>query len=85
MLFRRHGECRRLEGALNDAQQGTSRTIVVRGEAGMGKVDEIGKNKPDDVVAALLGSADDLGVVGDDPYYGKGRINVATALGAQAP
>ncbi len=26
-------------------------------------------------------SADDLGEPGTDPYYGKGRINVARALG----
>ena len=48
-------------------------------------VDDIGKNRPDEVVAALLTSADDLGVSGKDPYYGHGRINVATGVGAQAP
>ncbi len=48
-------------------------------------VDEIGKNRPDEVVAALLASADDLGAVGDDPYYGNGRINVENAVGTAAP
>jgi tetratricopeptide (TPR) repeat protein len=37
MLFGRQGECLQLERALNDARDGTSRTILVRGEAGMGK------------------------------------------------
>ena len=48
-------------------------------------VDEIGKNRPDEVVEALFASADDrdsLGVVGDARYYGHGRINVAKAVGA---
>jgi len=29
----------------------------------------------------ILQSVDDLGKPGTDPYYGKGRINVARALG----
>jgi subtilisin family serine protease len=29
----------------------------------------------------LLKSADDLGARGTDPYYGKGRINAARAVG----
>lgn len=33
------------------------------------------------VLARIQQSADDLGQPGTDPYYGKGRINVATALG----
>ncbi|HSK94776.1 MAG TPA: LuxR C-terminal-related transcriptional regulator [Candidatus Angelobacter sp.] len=37
MLFGRHDECRQLESVLDDARTGTSRTIVVRGDAGMGK------------------------------------------------
>jgi DNA-binding CsgD family transcriptional regulator len=37
MLFGRHGECLQLARALDDARQGTSRTVIVRGEAGMGK------------------------------------------------
>ena len=31
--------------------------------------------------AAILAGADDLGARGTDPFYGKGRINVAASLG----
>ena len=51
-------------------------------------VDEIGKNRPDQVVDALFASADDpeqMGVVGHPRYYGHGRINVAKAVGATTP
>ena len=51
-------------------------------------VDEIGKNRPDEVVEALFTSADErdeLGVVGDARYYGHGRINVAKAVGVSGP
>ncbi len=51
-------------------------------------VDEIGKNRPDEVVEALFASADDpeeMGVVGHPRYYGHGRINVAKAVGATTP
>ena len=55
MLFGRHGECRRLERVLTDARHGTSRTILVRGEAGMGKSALLrfvmGKAKAFDVVS----------------------------------
>src|SRR6187455_915322 len=37
MLLGRHGECRQLERLLDDARRGTSRTVIVRGDAGMGK------------------------------------------------
>jgi hypothetical protein len=30
---------------------------------------------------AIMSSADDLGQIGNDPFYGRGRINVAKALG----
>lgn len=43
-------------------------------------VAEYGKN-PAKVRSAIEKSADDLGQSGTDPYYGKGRINVATATG----
>jgi subtilisin family serine protease len=43
-------------------------------------VEKIGKN-PDRIWSLLQQSADDLGQPGTDPYYGKGRINVARALG----
>src|SRR6476469_9937539 len=37
MLLGRESECRQLERVLDDARSGTSRTLIVRGEAGMGK------------------------------------------------
>ena len=36
---------------------------------------------PAQLRAAILQFADDLGQPGTDPYYGRGRINVARALG----
>lgn len=44
-------------------------------------VGELGKGKPGLVRARLLQSAVDLGQPGTDPFYGKGRIDVARALG----
>ena len=41
---------------------------------------EVGHN-PDAIADRLMSSADDLGIVGTDPMYGKGRINVAHAMG----
>ena len=38
---------------------------------------------PSAIRDALLTLSDDLGQGGTDPYYGKGRINVAKALGIQ--
>jgi subtilisin family serine protease len=43
-------------------------------------VEDYGRN-PARIRAALRNTADDLGQPGNDPYYGKGRINVARALG----
>lgn len=40
-----------------------------------------GVSKPSQVKARILQSADDLGDKGTDKFYGKGRINVANALG----
>jgi hypothetical protein len=34
-----------------------------------------------EIQARILQSADDLGEPGTDPFYGKGRINIARALG----
>src|SRR5690606_5387096 len=42
---------------------------------------EIGTTHPAALRAALEKSADDLGQSGTDPAYGKGRINVARAVG----
>ena len=45
-------------------------------------VPTLGRN-PGAIRAAIQGSADDLGAPGTDPHYGKGRINVARALGVE--
>jgi subtilisin family serine protease len=44
-------------------------------------VAQLGHGNPALIRARILESADDLGAPGTDPYYGKGRINVARALG----
>ena len=44
-------------------------------------VEDLGKGNPAQVRARILQSADDLGAPGVDPFYGKGRLNVARALG----
>jgi len=42
---------------------------------------EQGKGRPSQVKATILKSAVDLGPTGTDPLYGRGRIDVARALG----
>jgi subtilisin family serine protease len=44
-------------------------------------VAQLGHGNPALIRARILQSVDDLGEPGVDPYYGKGRINVARALG----
>jgi subtilisin family serine protease len=44
-------------------------------------VGKFGHGRSAQVRAALENSADDLGRVGVDPFYGRGRINVARAFG----
>lgn len=43
-------------------------------------VEDVGNN-PARVRAEIRNSADDLGANGEDSYFGRGRINVAAALG----
>jgi hypothetical protein len=43
----------------------------------------MGKNRPEQIEAAIEMSADDLGEPGRDPLFGRGRINVARALAMQ--
>ena len=43
-------------------------------------VSRLGHNQPAQVRAAIENSADDLRKVGTDPFFGRGRINVARAL-----
>jgi len=44
-------------------------------------VEQYGRN-PGRIKTALQQTADDLGQPGADPYYGKGRVNAARAVGA---
>jgi hypothetical protein len=44
-------------------------------------VAQLGHGNPALIASRIMQSADDLGEPGTDPYYGKGRINVARALG----
>jgi subtilisin family serine protease len=44
-------------------------------------VAEQGRGQPSQIKAAIVKSAVDLGQTGTDPYYGRGRISVANALG----
>jgi subtilisin family serine protease len=44
-------------------------------------VEEVGKGNPAQVRARLVQGALDLGQPGTDPYFGKGRIDVASTLG----
>jgi subtilisin family serine protease len=46
-------------------------------------VAEMGADQPDAVKQRILASADDLGSVGPDPAYGRGRINAARATGVK--
>ena len=46
-------------------------------------VAQLGHGNPALIRARILESADDLGDPGVDPFYGRGRINVARALGIQ--
>ncbi len=67
-------------GSVN-ANVGTSQAAPhVAGLAAL-LVAELGKNNPTQIKSRIVHSADDLGQSGTDPYYGKGRINVARALG----
>ena len=43
-------------------------------------VQQLGHGKPAQIRERILQSADDLGQPGTDPYYGRGRINIARAL-----
>lgn len=43
-------------------------------------VEDLGR-KPGQIKTALQRSADDLGAPGTDPFYGKGRLNAASAVG----
>ena len=42
---------------------------------------QLGHGNPALIRERILQSADDLGAPGKDPFYGRGRINIARALG----
>lgn len=64
-----------------NAMIGTSQaTPHVAGLAAL-LVAEMGKDRPAQIKARIQQSALDLGQPGTDPYFGKGRIDVASALG----
>ena len=44
-------------------------------------IDKVGHNNPAQLRAAVKAATDDLGLIGRDPIYGFGRINVAKGLG----
>ena len=46
-------------------------------------VENVGKNRPDLVRDMIRTYVDDIGKTGEDPEFGKGRINVAKAVGIQ--
>jgi len=63
--------------------QGAGTSFAAPSVAGLAAllVAQLGHGNPALIRARILQSADDLGEPGVDPYYGKGRINVARALG----
>ncbi len=73
------------EGGLIWSSTGTSFAAGATSGLAALLVSIIGKGKPDAVQAVIRQSAEDLGAPGTDPYYGKGRINVARALDAVRP
>lgn len=70
----------RLGGCIAQGQGTSFAAPTVAGLAAL-LVAQVGHGNPALVRARMLQSADDLGAPGTDPYYGKGRINIARALG----
>jgi subtilisin family serine protease len=77
-------ECRRLDAARRRdcVAQGRGTSFAAPTVAGLAAllVGQLGDGNPALIRARILESADDLGEPGTDPYYGRGRINIARAL-----
>jgi lantibiotic leader peptide-processing serine protease len=70
------------KGARRWESTGTSFAAAVTSGLAALLVSRVGHGRPDQIREIIQKSADDLGEPGTDPYYGKGRINVAAAMEA---
>jgi hypothetical protein len=70
------------KGARRWESTGTSFAAAVTSGLAALLVSTMGHGRPDEIRGLIEKSADDLGQAGTDPYYGKGRINVARAIEA---
>ena len=78
-------ECRRHDAPRKRdcVAQGRGTSFAAPTVAGLAAllVAQLGHGNPALIRARILDSADDRGAPGTDPYYGRGRINIARALG----
>jgi subtilisin family serine protease len=78
-------ECRRQDAPRRRdcVAQGRGTSFAAPTVAGLAAllVAQLGHGNPALIRARILQSTDDLGEPGTDPYYGRGRINIARALG----
>jgi len=70
------------KGARRWESTGTSFAAAVTSGLAALLVSRMGHGRPDQIREMIEKSADDLGQPGTDPYYGKGRIDVARAIEA---
>src|SRR5712691_10892134 len=70
------------KGARRWESTGTSFAAAVTSGLAALLVSRMGHGRPDQIREVIEKSADDLGQPGTDPYYGKGRIDVARAIEA---
>ena len=80
-------------GAVVGSSPAASRATVITGDIGTSQASAArrrprraahgreGQRQPSQIKSAIVKSAIDLGQPGTDPFYGRGRINVAKALG----